>query len=135
MWKGWIIEQSLADKSILSRTKITKIFEEEDTSGDERQVWKLHTVEIENKEIGNVIRILKKTIKLTWYAHFTDGKYLIIVFANKSFKVGLEKVGKEKKNGIVYFKIKPKEKETWQSAYRYGIEKAKVEPRYMIEVE
>ncbi len=135
MWKGWIIEESLSAASFLSKVKIVKTLIEENTEGDEKQVWNIHTVEIEDKRIATLSKQLENIIKPTWYAHFTDGKNLLIVFIHKSFKLELEKVGKEKENGITYFKIKPQEKQVWKTAFEYAIKQANVDSRYMIKVE
>ncbi len=135
MWKGWIIDESLRDTSFLSKLKVIRTYEEDNTEGDEKRIWKLLTVEVEDKEIEKIVKKLEKSIKPEYYAHFTDGDNLLIVFVNKSFSIGLEKVGKEGRNGITYFKIKPKEKSAWQLAFKYGTEKGQVDPRYIIKVE
>ncbi len=135
MWKGWIIDESLTDANFISKVKIVKTLIEENIEGDEKHVWRIHTVEVEGKGIGTFSKQLEKIIKPTWYAHFTDGKNLLIVFIDKSFKLELEKVGKEEENGITYFKVKPQEKQVWKEAFEYATKQAKVDPRYMIKVE
>ncbi len=134
-WKGWVIEESLADTSILSGLKVIKTLIEENVEGKEKQVWKLHTVEIDNKGIYKVAEKLEKALKPKWYAHFTDGYNLLIVFANRSFTIRLEKAGKEKETGITYFKAIHEDKLIWKSAFEYGTKTAKVDSRYLLEVE
>ncbi len=135
IWKGWIIDKSLKDTTILSKLKVIKSIFEENMEGDEKQIWKVYTVEIEDKEIDKISKILEKLIKLEYYIHFTNGNALVIIFSKKTFRIRLEKVGKEKPEGISYFKMKPEDKKIWQSAFEYGTKKGKVDPRYLLKVE
>ena len=135
IWKGWIIDKSLEDISVLSKLKVIRSDTEENTEGNEKQIWELYTVEIEDKEIYKISKILEKIIKPEWYAHFTDGKVLLIIFYKKSFKIRLDKVGKERAFGISEFKAKLEDKKVWQSAFEYGTKEGKVDPRYLLKVE
>ena len=134
IWKGWIIDKSLKDTTILSKLKIIKSVTEENVEGDEKQVWELYTLEIEDKEINKISKLIEKFIKPEWYAHFTNGKVLLIIFSKKSFKIRLDKVGKERTFGISSFKAKPEDKKIWQSAFEYGTKEGKVDPRYLLKV-
>ncbi|MBI2547580.1 MAG: hypothetical protein HYW23_04000 [Candidatus Aenigmarchaeota archaeon] len=134
-WKGCIIEESLTDSSLLFGIKVIRTVIEENAEGKETIVWNIHTVEVYNKEIDKVAEKLERNLKLGWYAHFTDGHDLLIIFANKSFTIGLEKVGEEKETGITNFKANSKGKGVWKSAFEYGTEIAKVDPKYMLKVE
>jgi len=60
MYKGTIVENSLADKSILDKVKITKTWQDDD--------WTLHDVSVEEnqlEELGKaiIIEIIEKKIK------------------------------------------------------------------------
>lgn len=134
-WKGWIIDKSLKDTSIISKLKIIKSLREENTEGGKKQIWKLCTVEVEDKEINKISKMLEKLIKSEYYIHFTNKKSLLIIFSKKTFRIKLEKIGKENPYGISYFKAIQKDKKIWQSAFKYGIKEGKVDPRYLIKVE
>ena len=135
MWKGWIIDQSLKDANGLAKLKIIKTNIEENSAGGEKRVWKLHTVEVGEKEIEEAVRDLEKDIRESWYSHFTNGKALIMIFAKKSFRMRLEFMGKEGENGITYFKILPGDKKVWREASEYGTKVVNVDPRYFIKIE
>ncbi len=93
MYKGTIIENSLADKSILSDLKIEKTHQ----SGS----WIIHDVLIDENQI---IRIQKSLDNGPWYIHFWEsGKDdIIVVFKNKMFT------------------IRYLDKNTWADAIAYG---------------
>ncbi len=59
---------------------------------------------------------------------------LLIVFRGKYFIIRLQKVLKEKETGATEFKADPNDLNIWKSAFDYGTEKGKVDPRYMIKV-
>jgi len=133
MWKGWIIEESLSDTKILSSVKITNTVLEENSEGGKKLVWKIHTAEVDDGKMDSIARELEEVIKPAWYAHFTDGKNLTVIFHGRSFRMKLEKVGKEKDTGITDFVAK--EKKVWRAAFAYGTGKGKVDARYMLKVE
>lgn len=133
-WKGWIIDESLTDVTILSKLKILKEKIEENTEGNTKRVWKLYIIQIDDKEINEISKILEKQIKLEYYAHFTNGKKLLIVFHSKSFLVRLKGVGEDKEYGITSFEAEPKDISIWKSAFEYGTKKGKVDPKYIITV-
>lgn len=134
IWKGWIIDESLNDTTILSKLKVLKAEIEENEEGDSKRIWKLYTVEVDDKDIKRISEILEKQIKLEYYIHFTNGKKLLIIFHKKSFFIGLGKVGEDKGYGITSFEAKPEDKMLWQSAFAYGTKEGKVNPRYIITV-
>ena len=41
---------------------------------------------------------LSNSIKPKWYAHFSDGKNLLMIFSGKSFMMKIDKTGKEEKH-------------------------------------
>ncbi len=134
IWKGRIIDKSLKDLSVLSLLNIIESNIEENTSGAEKKIWTLYTVEMREAEVRKVSRTLEKKIKSEYYIHFTNGKKLLIIFKDKSFVINLDKVGKDEGNGIVSFVAKPEDKEIWKAAFKYGTKKAKIDPRYLVEV-
>jgi len=133
-WKGWIIDESLKDATILSKLKVLKEKVEENTEGDTKNVWKLYAVEVDDKEINEISNILEKQIKLGYYAHFTNEKKLLIIFHKKSFLVRLESIGEDKGYGITSFEAKPGNLTIWKSAFDYGIKEGEVDSRYIITV-
>jgi len=135
IWRGWIIYESLKDIQILSKVKIISSKIEDNTEGDKKEVWKLYTVEIKDKDISKMSKIFEDIIKPEYYVHFTNGNELLIIFSGKSFRVKLKKVGKEEKYGITSFNINPESKKIWKSALEYGVKKGRVDSRYIVKVE
>lgn len=133
-WKGWIIDESLNDTTILSKFKVLKVQTEENGEGDFKRIWKLYTVEVNDEDIEKVSRILEKQIKSEYYIHFTNLKKLAIIFHNKHFIIDLEEAGEDKGYGITSFVAKPKDKALWKSAFEYGIKEGKVDTRYIVTV-
>ena len=131
-YRGWIIDESLKDTSVLSELKIINSKIEENIEGDEKRVWKLYTVEFEDKDIDKFSEILEKNVKPEYYVHFTNGKELLIIFSGKSFRIRLEKAGKEDEYGISEFKAQPDDLKIWKDAVEYGTAKGKVDSRYLI---
>ena len=134
MWKGWLIEESLESKNILSTLRIVKSVIEENEEGDNLERWHLHTIEVDDNDIEKVAKKLEKLIKFGYYVHFTNYKKLLIIFKDRSFRIRLDKVLKEKETGAVEFKATLKDLTIWQSAFNYGTKKGKVDPRYIIKV-
>lgn len=93
MFKGTIIENSLADKSILKELEITKTYQIED--------WLLHDVLASEEQIEKLGRYLNDG---PWYMHFwKEGEDdVIVVFKDKNFK------------------IKYSDKKTWTDAIVHG---------------
>lgn len=134
-WKGWVIEESLEDKSVLSRLKIVKSIVERNEEADQVMSWHLNTVEVDDADVDMIAKELEKQIKSGWYTHFTDFNNLLIVFRGKSFKIRVEESPKEGETGAVKFRANPADLKIWKDARRYGINKGKVDPRYIITVE
>ena len=107
---------------------------EENKEGDKLETWHLHTIEVDDNDIEKVAKKLEKLIKFGYYVHFTNYKKLLIIFKDRSFRIRLDKVLKEKEFGAVEFKATKKDLKIWQSAFDYGIKKGKVDPRYIIKV-
>lgn len=133
-WTGWIIDESLNDIRILSSLRVLKKKIEENIEGDIKRVWNLYTVEVDDKDINEISKILEKQMKLEYYAHFTNGKKLLIVFHEKYFLVRLKSVGGDKGFGITSFEAEPEDMPMWKSAFEYGTDKGKVDLRYIINV-
>ncbi len=93
MLVGTIVENSLADKSVLKKLKITSSRQ----AGD----WTLHEVQISE---GQVRELGKNFTNEPWYAHFWEpGKdEIIVVFKDKMFT------------------IRHSDKSTWSGAVAYG---------------
>lgn len=133
-WKGWIIEESLEDKSVLSKVKIIKSVTEKNDQADNVRVWRLHTVEVDDKDMEKVSHDLAGSLRAGFYIHFTDFNNLIIIFKGKPFRVRLAEKPKEEEYGAVKFKAKPEDLKIWKEALDYGVNKGKVDSRYIVEV-
>ena len=85
VWTGIIIEESLEDRAILKKIKITKTKESFD---DITQMdWHLHSIEAEDKDIDSVVKLGSKCIKEGWWMDFRNGDEAFIIFKNKFFKI------------------------------------------------
>ena len=93
MLKGVIVENSLADKSILKRLHIEKSWQDGD--------WTLHAVQIKKDLVQEVASALSDG---PWYTHFWEaGKdEILVVFKDKIIT------------------IHSKDTSTWESAIAYG---------------
>ncbi len=89
---GVIIEESLEDKGILKKvritgTKIEKVKEKHKTPWINE--WTLHTIEIPEKRAKNIAEELSKSLDSNhdWYADFKNKNYHYIIFRNKIFYI------------------------------------------------
>ena len=93
MYKGTIVENSLADKSILDKVKIIKTWTDED--------WILHDVLVEKDQLDKLGSALADG---PWYMNFwiPDSDEMKVVYKNKIFD------------------LKISDKSTWVPALDYG---------------
>ena len=110
MYKGVIIEESLANKSILSKvkiesTKIEPITPEHKTPWLKQ--WTLHTVSVPEETADEIAKEISKSFDYShgsaWYADFKNDKTHYIIFKDKIFKIDRSKL------------------EEYQKATNYGI--------------
>jgi len=95
MWNGVIVEESLGDKAVLKKVKIVKTKESFD---DVTQMdWRIHTVEVEDKNIEAVVKLGSKCITNGWWMDFRKGNEAFIVFKNKFFKITKDDSTNQKK--------------------------------------
>jgi len=94
LYKGVIIEESLMDKSAISKLKVL------DSIISPGNHWHRYTVEVSEDDI---VRISHNLYSQQWYAHFWKGMEVTVAFKDKIFK-------------LVYNK-----KETWKTAVDYGL--------------
>jgi len=90
-YSGTIVENSLADKSILDKLKITKTWQDED--------WILHNVEVTEEEIGELGKHLANG---PWYMNFWSGDNMKVVYKD------------------IIFDIKISDKSTWTESINFG---------------
>ena len=96
VYKGIIIEESLNDKSILGKIKITKTEVEKVTPENKTPwltKWTMHTFEVSENEVEKVAELISNALesKHKWYADFKNSKWHFIIFRNKVFKVDRSK--------------------------------------------
>ncbi|OGF19011.1 hypothetical protein A3D54_03080 [Candidatus Falkowbacteria bacterium RIFCSPHIGHO2_02_FULL_45_15] len=90
---GVIIEESLADKSVLKDvkillTKVEPVTEKHQTSWLKK--WTLHTVEIPAEQAQKIAETISQSLEsrhASWYADFKNQTTHFIVFSNKIFKI------------------------------------------------
>ena len=97
-YQGVIIEESLTDKSILSKlkianTKIEPITPEHKTPWLKQ--WTLHTVSINEETADDIAEQISKSFDYShgtsWYADFKNDRTHYIIFKDKVFKVDRSK--------------------------------------------
>ena len=78
IYKGTIVENSLADKSILEKLQVTKTWQDGD--------WTLHKVLINEDQFDDVAEPLSAG---PWYVHFwqDESDEIFVVFKDKRFKI------------------------------------------------
>jgi len=100
-YRGIIIEESLKDKEFLKEVEILSTKVENENSDD---TWHLHKVSTPKDRLPEVIKKLQRamTDQEARYAHFYEGKDLVIIFKNKKFQISTDK-------------------SSWKNAIRYGL--------------
>src|SRR3989338_2128219 len=95
-YKGYIIEESLSDKSVLKEiniisTRVEKVTDEHQTPWLSQ--WTLDTIYVSENEADNLAEKLSKALDPGhgWYIDFRNDKYHFIIFKNKVFKIGRSK--------------------------------------------
>ncbi len=96
-YKGDIIEESLENKTVLSKVKILSTRVEEVTEEHRTpwlKQWKLHTVEVGVDKAHEIAREISKSLdtkhKGSWYADFKNETNHYIIFPNKIFFIDRE---------------------------------------------
>lgn len=90
-YTGVIIEESLADKAVLSQVKIVSTKVEPITDKHKTpwlQQWTLHTVEIPSDQAQAVAELLSHSLETShtaWYADFKTETHHYIIFPGKVF--------------------------------------------------
>jgi type IV secretory pathway VirD2 relaxase len=98
---GVIIEESLENKGVLQKVKITNTKIEEVTKEHKTpwiKQWTLHTVEILENQAEEIAKELSKSLDIehNWYADFKDETYHYIIFRDKVFYI--DRTSKEQYN-------------------------------------
>lgn len=93
-YKGTIIEESLADKSVLKDirilgTRVEPVTEKHQTPWLKQ--WTLHTVEISQARADEAAEKISQSLDYShgsaWYADFKNDQWHYIIFKEKIFKV------------------------------------------------
>ncbi len=107
---GVIIEESLANKAVLSKVKVKKTNVEDVTEKHQTpwlKKWTLHTVLVYEGEADEVAEEISKSFdyshKSAWYADFKNDQTHYIIFKDKVFKIDRSKL------------------EEYQAATNYGV--------------
>ncbi len=92
-YKGTIIEESLADKSVLKQVKILKTKVERVTPKHMTpwiKKWTLHTIEVSEEKAAEIAELLSWSFDAShpqWYADYKNDEYHFIVYNGQIFKV------------------------------------------------
>ena len=97
-FKGVIIEESLADKSVLNNVKVLSTIVEKVTKKHKTpwlNKWTLHTVKIPEDKADDIASNISKSFdyshKSAWYADFKNDSYHYIIYKDKIFKIDRSK--------------------------------------------
>jgi hypothetical protein len=97
-FKGVIIEEGLADTSVLKKLEILETKVEEVTETHKTpwlKQWTLHTVEIPDDKANEIAEKISKSLDYShnssWYADFKNDNLHYIIFQDKVFKVNRNK--------------------------------------------
>lgn len=93
-YRGIIIEESLANKSVLDDVTIVKTVVEavtEDHKTPWLKQWTVHTVEVPEEKAEEIINKISKALDVGWYADYKNDNHHYIIFGNKIFKVDRKK--------------------------------------------
>ena len=109
-YKGVIIEESLADTSLLKQVKIlltkVELVTPEHKTPHLKQ-WTLHSVEIPREKADEVAIAISRALDMAhghWYADFKDDVTHYIIFTGKVFRV--ERKKPEQYTAVVAFGLK-----------------------------
>lgn len=82
-WKGVILEESLADKSLLNLVTIVHT-DCEKLEGEDRYMT-FHNVIVDDLNKDKYVRTAMETIKPSFYTHICKDGVMIVIFKDKSF--------------------------------------------------
>lgn len=91
-YSGVIIEESLADKGVLEKVRITNTIVKDVTDRYKTpwlKHWTLHTVEIPEDQAAALAKEISRSLdkEHPWYADYKNTDYHYIIFLNKIFKI------------------------------------------------
>ena len=96
-YKGVIIEESLGDKTILSKVKIVETNVEQVTPRHKTpwlSKWTLDTFEVSEDQAEEIAKEISHSIDSehsnSWFADYKNDNFHYIIFLNKIFKVNLQ---------------------------------------------
>lgn len=88
-YRGILLKESLKNESVLSKLNITqtKKKEEPDPTSDQPKVWTWYSIEVDQKDLEEVIKMLENSLKpKAWYTNlWCEGDY-ILIFPEKNFR-------------------------------------------------
>jgi hypothetical protein len=98
---GIIIEESLEDKSVLKKVKITKTTVEPVTDAHKTpwiKQWTMHTVEVPENQVKIIAEEISRALDShhSWFADLKGATHAYIVFRNKVFYI--DRTSKEQYN-------------------------------------
>ena len=89
MFKGLIILESLTNPDFVNTLKVSKheTWNVENSAKDQPSVWNVLNIEIQSKDIKEVVQKLSSLLKKgKWYINIDDSKVFYIIFRDKVFK-------------------------------------------------
>ena len=103
MWKGIIIKESLNNKSLLSLVSIINARETTLEKENERGILTFYSVELDDSNFNEFIKITQKSIKNAFYIHICQNNEMVVIFNNKVFRFSaddLDKLNEAREHGI-----------------------------------
>ena len=87
-WKGYLIEESLDSKDVLSLVNIlsTKVEELSDVAEGQPNIWHTHKIEVSNDIVDEFQKTAENCLKEKWYMDISSDDEAIVIFKGKSFR-------------------------------------------------
>lgn len=114
MFRLGIIEESLKSEELLKLVKPYFFSQRiENVPDHEYPTWHTNEYHVPDEKIKELLNILTKEVKLTWYIHAFSDKQLYVVLSGKFFSISLLR------------------DDTWNEMIEYGIRVANVERHFL----
>lgn len=96
MYKGFVLSESLNHPPLLNNYDKIDVIVEEHPENAELPIWHDFKLKIQDGDIKDVSETISTQLKYGWYAHFWNGKEVIVCFPTRVFTIPQETEWKSK---------------------------------------
>ena len=88
MFTGLLLKESLEDESVLDMLQVTKIevWDVENAEDWQPKRWTAVSFEGDDRQADVMAEKMSQAMKPAWYANFSSGTHVYVVFADRFFK-------------------------------------------------